>query len=550
MRLTDPRPSAVMRRLVMVWAAVATSLALVVPAASADVTPDYFPLPADYTYGEGLDVAPDGTVYFGAASTSGDSAVKERPPIGALNPALAAPGTSNGMTFAPTPAAGRCCSTQIRSLAYSAVTGTLYWTRSDGYVGRYDAGGMQMTALPGFVAPYGIAAAPDGSAWFTEYGADNSANWYGDRVAHLAPGLGFTEPVDLAHQTGVLDNQRYDAKPRGIAVAADGTPWFAEAEDGLPGYRIGSVVGSSYVEYFPPCVPGAYCSGVDHGSDGVSDVAVAQDGTVWYTNQLKHTIGHLIPGGTVSEYPLSAMRAGLGAGAPRAIRTARDGSLWVAVYGGIGAPAANAIVKIVPGDPPTATVYPLGAKVGPWNVAPDQQGNVWFIGNASNPAVIGRLAAVLPAAPAPGAPGAPPATGGIMTIAGTSTPLTPSVSTVARVSDPRVHGDSMSANQICVGPPQDRCSLVYLIQTHEYVAGLPGSHGNAAAAAKTRLVTIGKATVSLAGGQSKKITIRLNAKGRKLLKKTKKLKSTLTVTQSRNGAKPATILKKSLTFRR
>src|SRR4051812_15722315 len=107
--MTTARGSAVMRRPIVVWAAVATSLALVAPAASADVTPEYFPLPAAYKYGEGLDVAPDGTVYFGAGSTSADVAINQRPPIVTLNPVLAVPGTSNGMTFAPTPLSGRCC---------------------------------------------------------------------------------------------------------------------------------------------------------------------------------------------------------------------------------------------------------------------------------------------------------------------------------------------------------------------------------------------------------------------------------------------------------
>src|SRR5262249_16455052 len=98
----------------------------------------------------------------------------------------------------------------------------------------------------------------------------------------------------------------------------------------------------------------------------------------------------------------------------------------------------------------------------------------------------------------------------------------------------------------CVGPPQDRCSLVYLIQTHEYVTGFPGVKGSA----KPKLTTIGKATVNLSGGQSKKVTVKLNAKGRKLLKKLKAFKATLTVTQARNGAKPKTVLKKGVKFRK
>ena len=119
---------------------------------------------------------------------------------------------------------------------------------------------------------------------------------------------------------------------------------------------------------------------------------------------------------------------------------------------------------------------------------------------------------------------------------------------VARVTDPRVSGSEINANQICVGPPEDKCSLVYLIQTHEYVTGFPNTRGYAAAA-KT-LTTIGKATVTLKGGQKKKVTIKLNSKGKKLLKKIKKFKATLTVTQSRNGAKPKQILKKNVKFKK
>src|SRR5262245_26477464 len=306
-----------MRRLLLVTAVVLAVVGLP-PAAHAD--PDYFPLPAGYSYGQGLDVSPDGIVYFGSSRPSADPLISQRPPIGRLDPALASPGTSNGMTFLVTPPNETCCATQLRGLAWSAVTGTLYWTRSDGVVGRYDAaGGMQSVAILGHPGPWGIAAAPDGTAWFTENTADNSVNWYGNRVGQVTPGLGLNELVDLAHQTGVKDSTRYDAKPLGITVAANGTPWFAEAENGLAGYRVGSVAGGKYVEYFPPCAAGAYCSGVSSGSDGISDVAVAQDGTVWYTNELKKTVGHLIPGATVTEYSLNTMSPGLAAGRPRAL---------------------------------------------------------------------------------------------------------------------------------------------------------------------------------------------------------------------------------------
>ena len=40
---------------------------------------------------------------------------------------------------------------------------------------------------------------------------------------------------NLGMQTGTCDGTRYDAKPKGIAVAPDGKPWFVQAEAGNPG---------------------------------------------------------------------------------------------------------------------------------------------------------------------------------------------------------------------------------------------------------------------------------------------------------------------------
>ena len=128
------------------------------------------------------------------------------------------------------------------------------------------------------------------------------------------------------------------------------------------------------------------------------------------------------------------------------------------------------------------------------------------------------------------------------------TALTPGVTATATISKPTVSGDSISANQICVGPPQDKCSLVYLIQTHEYVTGFPGVKGSAA---KVKTFTIGKKTVTLKGGQKAKVTVKLNKLGKKLFKKKKHFKATLTVTQTVKGVKkPKAILKKNVTFRR
>lgn len=538
-----------MRRLITGLAVAGVVLAAAAPAARADVTTQYFTLPADLKgVSGGLAVAPDGTVYFGA----GDGFMAT-PPIGKLNPALVSPGTPNGITGITTPDAPGCCASIFRDMSWSVRDNRLYWTRSDALLGTLDSAGTVVTApLP--AAPWGIVAAPDGGAWMTEYSASNVGPTYaGNKIARVAQGLGLTEYANLALQDGqtTLNSLRYDAKPKGITLMADGTPWFAEADNGNPGYRIGTTRGAfEYTEYSGPCVSASPCSGSFVGQ-GITDVAIGSDNAVWYTNELTHAIGRLVPGSTITEYALSAMGPGLGAGAPRDIAAAADGSLWVAVFGSVSASGANAIVHIVPGTPPaapTATVYKTGVANAPLTVAPDTYGNVWFTGSGgTGGGPVGRITGLPSSNPAPGggtpATTTPPTTGGPSPVT-----LTPSTTGAARVTDPRVRPDSITANQICVGPPEDRCSLVYLIQTHEYVKGFPNTKGSAAMA-KT-LTTIGKATVTTKGGQSKKVTIKLNSKGKKLLKKLKKFKATLTVTQSRNGAKPKQILKKNVSFKK
>jgi hypothetical protein len=241
------------------------------------------------------------------------------------------------------------------------------------------------------------------------------------------------------------------------------------------------------------------------------------------------------------------MDPALAKGTPKAVAAGSDGTVWLAVWG-FSTPGANAIVKLVPGAAgPTATVYKLGQVLAPLSIATDTKGNVWYSGTSfGGPGGVGRLAGVIAATTPDPVIVTLPITD--PTPGSTATPLAPVAAATAKITDPRVRGDSITANQICVGPPEDRCSLVYLVQTHEYVKGFPNTHGYAAAA-KT-LTTIGKATVTLKGGQSKKITIKLNRKGKKLLKKLKKFKATLTVTQSRNGAKPKQLLKKNVKFKK
>ncbi len=237
------------------------------------------------------------------------------------------------------------------------------------------------------------------------------------------------------------------------------------------------------------------------------------------------------------------------------IRAAPDGTLWLAERGGFSHPAANALVRIVPTDPPTATVYPLGSGKGPLSLATDEHGNVWF-GVSDSSSAIGRLAGVV----------GPPANGGGGGSAGGSagdgdsaakpTPgavvVKPGSVGVAKVGTPVVKGESITVNQLCIGPPQEPCAVVYLLDAGEYVTGFPGTKprvATASAGRKTKQVVVGTKSLSIPGGTSKKVTITLNAKGRAILKRDGVLHTTLHVSQKRKGAKPKSLKTVKVTFK-
>jgi streptogramin lyase len=559
-----------LRRLLVATAL--SALAAAAPAA-ADVTPEFFTIPDGRGASPGIATAPDGTVWFGSDRTQAEQAANAAPPLARLTPAAASPGTADGIDVFATPkleAPGECCSNFIRAVAYDGVRGRIWFVRSTGVFGYGSVLNMTPGTSGGFTSGRqdpgmdlgGVALAADGTAWITEKGASNSSDWPGNRVAHSS-GADLVELPNLAFQTGSLDSIRYDAKPAGITVADDGEVWFTEAEPGNPGYRIARANAAgpsgSYTEYPLPCVPppASSCSGiVTSNPEGPVSIAAADDGSIWYTNVLRNAVGVLDKDRTtIKEYPLPSVAGGQ----PRQIRRAPDGTLWIAEFGFISHPTANAIIRIVPGatalDPPTADVFKTGAGKAPLGVAPDTKGNVWFTATADGSGgFIGRLAGVTGSEPAPpdpgtgggggggGAPAPSPAPGG--------TVLTPGQTITAKVGDPTVHGTTASVDQICVGPPEARCSLVYIISAHEYVSGCTCANSSGKKKRKARLVVVGRKTVTLHGGQKKTVKIKLNARGRKILKRTGKLKATLNVSRKLGGGKTKRIKTKKLVFRK
>lgn len=554
------------------------ALLLAVPAtAGADVAPEFFRLPDGNNVQGGIAIDGSGAVWVPSGRVFGP------PTIARLDPAQAVAGTANGTAAFPTPtiAGTSCCANIVRSVAYEPEKQRVWFVQSDGIIGWADPATVQPGTSSGMSAVllrtpirgsgdwtpdlWDVAAASrGGNVWFTERSTYNVEPYPGARIAWFNKDVGIpNELSNIALQGGArsLSSLRYDARPAGIAVDADGRPWFAESDPGNPGWRIGTPRGGGpdYDEYLvTPCAPGSPCSGSFTGT-GITDVAVATDRSIWFTNELRNEFGRLdTANGTFTSYSLPGIDPAFAGGRPMAIAAAPDGTLWLTQNGGVSHPGGNAIVKITP-DPrstaASATVWKLGASRYPFAVTADASGSVWFSVNTdSGPGLIGRLAGVVGGGGTPGGgtPGGGTPGGGTPGGGGPAVrPIRPVSVGVARPGTPSTNGDSMSVDQICVGPPEAKCSLVYIISAGEYVTGFPGARSDdrdrsravvAVAAAKrgrakprrrtrARAVILGQKVVTLRGGQRAKVRVTLNAKGRALLRRSGRLKLFVTVTQ-------------------
>jgi sugar lactone lactonase YvrE len=550
--------------LARLWLTAAAIVLLVcAPAALADTTPEYFNVPAGFDSGAGI-AASRGTVWF--VANNHDSS---RPPaLGRLIAAQASPGTENGMATFPTtlPGGTGCCVHLMRSLALDAVRNRVWFVQSDGVVGWADpsavvpgtSAGIVNRLLPNVGNLQDVVPDPRNDiAWFTEHDSGNVPPYYGNRIASVDPSLAVNELPNIA-QGVAFDRNRLYVYPAGIALDADGRPWFAESGVTFNAWRIATASNGAYQEYeVKPCSLGSPCSGSNTGT-GITDVAVAQDGSIWFTNELRNEVGRFDSRTQLfTSYSLPAIDPGLASGDPRQIAVAPDGSLWVVEWGFFSNPRANALVKIVPTQPtPSATVFHLDAKY-PYAVAPDDQGNVWFTAGDNSPTtLIGRLTGVTTPVNGGGTGGGT----GDGRSSGGGRPIT--AVSVARAGPPAIHGTSISVDQMCVGPPADPCSLVFIISAHEYVTGFPGSRPGRASAAAARarrgrrrsrrpaVLILGRKSVTLQGGERRRVTISLNATGRRLLRRAGRLTVYFTVTQKGEDGKPPRRIKAAkLTFK-
>lgn len=235
--------------------------------------------------------------------------------------------------------------------------------------------------------PHGVVVDRGGDAWITELG--------GNRITRLNPATGAFTRYDLQTEgngphTPALDAQgnlwftmqwtgkvgKLDRRsgtitefriptgrsgPYGITVDPKGIVWFAELNASKLG-RLDPATGK-ITEYDPPTK-----------DSGVRRVAVTPDGAVWFTQYNTGGLGRFNPAtGEFKEYPgPSGYRGG-----PYAI--AVDGAGRV-VYNEI---SSNTVVRLDPKTEKVEVAKSPTKGTAIRKMAPDAQGNVWFVGSSS-----------------------------------------------------------------------------------------------------------------------------------------------------------------------
>ncbi len=132
-----------------------------------------------------------------------------------------------------------------------------------------------------------ITRGPDGNVWFLESGTPSA------QLVQITPSFGIRE----------FQLPTPNSNPRGLAAGADGNLWYTA------GGKVGrmNVEGTMGAEFSTPS-----------GSAG-DYMTSGPDGNIWYASGAGR-LGRVTPSGVVTEFPLTAMAAGIAVGA--------DGNIW------------------------------------------------------------------------------------------------------------------------------------------------------------------------------------------------------------------------------
>lgn len=197
--------------------------------------------------------------------------------------------------------------------------------------------------------PVAIAAARDGTIWFTLDSSTALGRLRNGQLEKVAKGVESIEPL-------------------GLAVDAEGRAWYTEA----PRQAIARASPDGTIELFALGTPIAR----------LGRLGVGPDGAVWFA---EHTVlsATRLKDGRLTRHVVSTLAAGVPAdAAPFGVAVAPDGAVWVTL------PNANKLLRFVPGGEATAFDVPT-RQSGLGDIAVAADGTVYFLELTANK--IGRV---------------------------------------------------------------------------------------------------------------------------------------------------------------
>jgi virginiamycin B lyase len=191
--------------------------------------------------------------------------------------------------------------------------------------------------------PAAIAAAPDGTIWFT---------------IDLAAAIGRVREGRLERLPLASDN----VEPIGLGVGPNGNAWYTD----------------NTARAISSITPSGEISSVSLGTPIVrlGRLAVSVDGAVWFAEATRYSITRL-KDGAITRHVFESPR-----GDPYGVAVAEDGTVWATLRSG------DQLLRITPNGEMKAFDLPTPA-AGPSDVAVGPDGSVWFIELRKNR--IGRL---------------------------------------------------------------------------------------------------------------------------------------------------------------
>lgn len=141
--------------------------------------------------------------------------------------------------------------------------------------------------------------------------------------------------------------------PTTVAIADDGTLWFTLGQANAIG-RV-NPDGSGFEQYAIP-TPNSAPRIISYGADG----------NMWFSEHNGNKMGRITPDGVITEFEIPTP-----AGQPRAIALSADGNIWIGMF------AAGKIGRITPDGTLTEFGIPTPDS-GPRALAAGPDGNVWF----------------------------------------------------------------------------------------------------------------------------------------------------------------------------